>query len=536
MGPNFFTRKRSAVRICQVPLPHSILINKELRFKRNVPPSAFLLAISAPKVGHYGALWGTLLGVFARSFVNSFHLCKNSCLQIVCREITDNNHLLKGNIYFNNHLLEGQSTLIFMANIYIFWDGRSPRKDGTGTLKLALTHKRKTVYESLGVRIKKDEWDADKHQVIQRPDKKFLNVQIRKRLSDAEIALERIKLRKDFEDFDARGLLTLLMRGTDTADTPEDSDYVIPVYNEYITLARKTTTAQLYRYSLKNLMDFAPDIDTLRFKDINTAWLRRYQQWMLEQKKMEVNGANVYLRNLRAIFNFALQNEYTKARYPFKSIDMSTTEPDKRMIPYDKFLEFLSFPLEDNRIFYRDMFLLSFYLCGIRPVDLLHVKKSQIEDGRLEYCPEKLNGRTKLSIKVEPEAWEIIHKYEGKEYLIDVMEGRKDYKEFCKNWNRALKAIGKDIPCETKGKGGYTYTKIIHEGVVPYITAYYARTCWASIAYNELDIPMDIISQALGHKSGLRVTNFYVKRDVSKVDKANRKLIDKVKEDLRKLA
>ena len=43
---------------------------------------------------------------------------------------------------------------------------------------------------------------------------------------------------------------------------------------------------------------------------------------------------------------------------------------------------------------------------------------------------------------------------------------------------------------------------------------------------------MDIISQGLGHKSGLRVTNFYVKRDERKVDAVNRQLIDRIKADI----
>ena len=45
---------------------------------------------------------------------------------------------------------------------------------------------------------------------------------------------------------------------------------------------------------------------------------------------------------------------------------------------------------------------------------------------------------------------------------------------------------------------------------------------------------MDVISQALGHKSGLRVTNFYVKRSNTLVDQANRRMIDALNEGLAK--
>ena len=423
-----------------------------------------------------------------------------------------------------------------MANLYLFLDKRSPRKDGSWTLKMGLTHRHKTVYRSLDIHVKPDDWDAEKAQVVGRPDKKFLNVEIRKKLAEFTAGLARAEKRSDFYDMDARHLLDMIARGASTVDGPEEMDYVLPVYNEYITLCKKTSTAMVYRSSLNNLKEFEPEIDSLRFKDINVAWLRRYQNWLENDRGMEVNGANVYLRNLRTIFNYAIKNEFTSARYPFRDIDMSTTEPDKRTIPYEKFLEWATMPMPDYRDFYRDLFMLSFYLCGIRPVDLLHVKKDQVEDGRLIYWPEKLNGRTKLSIKIEPEAWAIIKKYEGKEYLLNILESRSDYKTFCKHWNKALRAIGVDTFAQKVGRRGTKYTTVKHNGIIPYITVYYSRTCFATYCYNVLELPMDTISQALGHKSGLAVTNFYVKRDSKKVDQANRNLIDRVSKDMAEYA
>ena len=346
------------------------------------------------------------------------------------------------------------------------------------------------------------------------------------------LALNRIMLRDDYEDMSAHEIMRMFVRGVDTVDHPDETDYIIPVYNEYIATCKKTSTAASYKSSLRNLIEYARDIDTLRFKDISVSWLRKYQKWLLEDRGMEVNGANVYLRNLRTIFNYAIRNEFTKARYPFKDIDMSTTEPDKKEVTWDKFLEWASKPMGDNREFYRDLFMLSFYLCGIRPVDLLNVKRDQVENGRLVYWPEKLNGRTKLSIRIEPEAWEIIRRYEGKEHLLNILDDRGDYRAFMQHWNKALKAIGTDIYTPTRCGNGKVYQLIKHDGIIPFITIYYARYCWASFAYNVLDIPMDTISQALGHKSGLKVTNFYVKRSNDKVDQANRAMIDRLKRDL----
>ena len=184
----------------------------------------------------------------------------------------------------------------------------------------------------------------------------------------------------------------MIAREDRTVDEPTDLDYVMPVYNEYITLCKKTGTAQLYKSSLRNLTEYcdyaflkewSPDINTLTFRDMNVAWLTRYQNWLydpIEGRGMTVNGANVYLRNLRRIFNWALKNDYTKARYPFKDIDMGIIETDKGEIKYETFIQWAATPMPDGRDFYRDLFMLSFYLCGIRPVDLLKVKKEQVSD------------------------------------------------------------------------------------------------------------------------------------------------------------
>ena len=410
---------------------------------------------------------------------------------------------------------------------------RRPKKDGRGTLKIALQHKHMMGYKTLDVNLLPEEWEASKNQITNRPDKKFLNVEIRTTYLRMAANLERVMRRADYEKLTAKDIMDMISRGATTVDEPSDLDYLLPVYNEYITLCRSTNTATSYKTSLNNLIEYCEgEIDTLTFRQINAGWLRKYQQWLTDDRGMGVNGANVYMRNLRTIFNYAINNEFTSAHYPFKEIDMSTIEPDKRTIPYEKFIEWATLPMSDQRNFYRDLFLLSFYLCGIRPVDLLHVKKSQVQDGRLVYYPKKLNGRTKLSIKIEPEAWEIIHRYEGKELLLNIMETRSDYQTFAKHWNAAIRAIGEDIREDRVGRKGKEYTKVTHKSLIPYMTVYYSRRCFATYLYNVLDTPMDVISQALGHSSGLRVTNLYVKRDMHKVDVANRNMIDRLKADM----
>lgn len=56
----------------------------------------------------------------------------------------------------------------------------------------------------------------------------------------------------------------------------------------------------------------------------------------------------------------------------------------------------------------------------------------------------------------------------------------------------------------------------------------FERRCglgWASLAAS-IDVPIEVISQALGHSYGLAVTLGYIVPDRRKVDEANRKVLD----------
>jgi integrase len=59
------------------------------------------------------------------------------------------------------------------------------------------------------------------------------------------------------------------------------------------------------------------------------------------------------------------------------------------------------------------------------------------------------------------------------------------------------------------------------------VTAYSARHSWATVAAS-LDIPDDVIALALGHTPRNATTDIYIRRDLRKVDEANRRVIDYV--------
>ena len=175
-----------------------------------------------------------------------------------------------------------------------------------------------------------------------------------------------------------------------------------------------------------------------------------------------------------------------------------------------------------------DPFKLCLFLIGINIADLCELKEIDAE-GRINYKRKKT--KKLYSIKVEPEALEIINRYRGKKYLLDILETHTNDHAFTTFFNRKLKNVG---PCVFKKNPNFAKThrrKFIKEPqpLFPKLTSYWARHTWATLA-SELDISEDIISHALGHSysTGAAVTQVYINFNRNKIDEANRKVIDHI--------
>ncbi len=276
--------------------------------------------------------------------------------------------------------------------------------------------------------------------------------------------------------------------------------------------SKKPSTCGVYMQTYRRMVAFMDTkLDTMKFEDVTKEWLTKFEQFLAKTAPSK-NARNIHLRNIRAVFNEALDDEITTF-YPFRRFKIRPVATRKRNLKVEDLRKLFTYPCEEYAVQYVDMFKLMFMLLGINAVDLFHLKK--IVDGRVEFYRAKTNRL--YSIKVEPEAMEIINKYRGKKCLLNVLDRYDNYKNYLKKMNNALKAIG---PVKRVGRGG----KKVREPLFPEISTYWARHSWATIAAS-LDIPKDTIAHALGH-GGDTVTDIYIDYDQSKVDEANRRVLN----------
>ena len=225
------------------------------------------------------------------------------------------------------------------------------------------------------------------------------------------------------------------------------------------------------------------------------------------------NTSSYYMRGLRAIYNRAVEKKMTVQRDPFKYVYTGIGKTVKRAVPLKvirqiRDMDLALFPAMD---FARDIFMFSFYTRGMSFIDMAYLKKKDLQNGILSYRRQKTGQQ--LFVKWEKPMQEIVDKYDtnATPYLLPVIrdmhaDARRQYKNAAHLVNDKLKKLGEQLGLD-----------------IP-LTSYVARHGWASIA-KDRNIPLAIISEAMGHDSEKTTRIYLASLDTSAVDKANSRIL-----------
>lgn len=392
------------------------------------------------------------------------------------------------------------------VSIHIYLDKRSAKRGDEAPLKIGINKQGSSAYINLGVKVLPTQWDSSKERIKNRPDKASLQSYIDTQKSTASnIVLELLK----------KGELTKL---TATQIKNKVVEIMEPTaatansfYSRYLVYAESRTakrTKDIYLVTAKRMVEYDAKIRTKAFEDITKDWLGGFDTF-LQSTSPSVNGRSIHFRNIRAVFRDAMANEITMS-YPFRVFKIKSEPTIKRSLTVDELHRLFSFHGNERQTMAVDMFKLSLFLIGINVADLCNL--SEIEkDGYLRYKRQKTQKL--YCIKVEPEALAIIEKYSGRNHLLNILDRYANVHTFTATLGKVLQSI---------------------EGFEN-LTSYWARHTWATIA-SELDIPVDVISHALGHSfsTGAKVTQVYINFNQQKIDDANRKVINYILNNVKK--
>lgn len=281
---------------------------------------------------------------------------------------------------------------------------------------------------------------------------------------------------------------------------------------------QKHGTANTYISTYRRFKEYRQNKD-LFFDELTPDMIEEYEAW-LANRNQKPNTIRFYLRTLNTLFCKAANNGMlSEERKLFSHVRLSYATTTKRALSEADILTLQNLKLEADTTlaFARDMFMFSFYMRGMPFVDIAYLKKSNLKNGILTYRRKKTNQP--LLVEWKQVHQEIVERYahqtEGSPYMFPIIKQTdgteyKQYKRVQEKVNRTLKKLGIMIGLKTP------------------LTAYVARHSWASIA-RDMNIPIPVISEGMGHQS-YKTTQVYLNSiDVSKISEANRTIIQRIR-------
>lgn len=263
---------------------------------------------------------------------------------------------------------------------------------------------------------------------------------------------------------------------------------------------QKIGIAKAYQATIRSLRAFCGTIE-IRFSDIDFRFLSRYEHFLLSGGATR-NTVAYYMRNLRSAYNRAKDEKVFIATEPapFNRFKLSVAKTIKRALPADSIrtLALSDLSSKPQLAYARDLFMASFYLRGMPFVDLIHLRRENVQNGHIVYSRRKTG--VLVVVRIVPQLQTIIDRYKtNSDYLFPCLSdcnttAQQQYEMYRRGlfyYNRHLKRLGIYLQLD-----------------VP-LTGYVARHTWATQAKNK-GASTTVISEGLGHASE-KITQIYLK-------------------------
>lgn len=367
------------------------------------------------------------------------------------------------------------------------------------TLLLRITVDRKHARIKLPYSVRTDQFNKDPNQshYIRQNHKRHakINAEIEDKIQEAKDTAKEIE--KDGKAITALSIKARMLQ-------PKSLSFFkyAEKLAEALEKSKRIGNFKKYRTITEKLKEFRKGEDLL-FQEIDVAFLNKYQAH-LEKLGNATNTVHGNLRTIRAIYYRAIDEELVKqGNNPFFTFKMKAGKAERVRLTFDELLLIEKLDLKKGELLWnvRNAFMFAFYCAGIRVSDILMLKWSNINNGRLEY--EMYKTKLRHSVKLVDQAKAILGSYnKGKpeDYIFPFFSSDIDYSDelFLFNQlaskttllNKSLKTIA------TKAK------------INKKISTHTARHTFADLA-RQKDINLYNISKALGH-SKLNVTENYL--------------------------
>lgn len=238
----------------------------------------------------------------------------------------------------------------------------------------------------------------------------------------------------------------------------------------------------------------------------------------LQRRGLVRNSISFYMRILRAVYNSAVRHLLVEQTYPFSDVYTGVDRTRKRAVGETVVSRLFRLDLSRSAslTLARDMFLFSYCTMGMAFVDMAYLRKDDIRGGSIHYVRRK-TGQP-LCVRMEPCIRQIVDRYADRSevYVFPILKSEDPEKTYARYqvalnyYNRQLKQLGRMLHLDSG------------------LTSYVARHSWATAARNH-NIPVSVISAAMGHQSEKTTQIYLAMLEDSVIDSANQEIISCIK-------
>lgn len=285
-------------------------------------------------------------------------------------------------------------------------------------------------------------------------------------------------------------------------------------------------TAHVYRSVYKSIKAY--EEREVEFSSVGYVWVKSYESY-LEKRRLQWNTISTYMRVIRAVYNRAIDcGLATPIPHLFKHVFTGRITNHQRALAAEDMRKLTDTALPDtyrSKPISKELFeeltwaraclelMLRFH--GMPFVDLAHLRKCDLHGDRLVLLRQK-TGR-QLTVKVSKRAKELMEPYLNTDpespYLLNFVNGPMEDAGSYQDYQRLLRLF--NLRLAQLASLCRVYQKV---------TTYCARHTWAT-AGKYCHVPIEVISEALGHASVTTTEGYMKSFEESKVEEGNQKIM-----------
>ena len=299
------------------------------------------------------------------------------------------------------------------------------------------------------------------------------------------------------------------------------TDFFKGFTNKMINAGRENP-AQNYTCAINSLIRFCGK-EKLNFSEITSKLIN---EW-IESLKDTARAKNLYPLCISTVFSAGLleYNDYDRDNIRIKNLPFMRVKipknnlAEKRAVNQRTLLKLFTADVSKAKLdvktpLAQDVAMLIFCLAGINVADLYYMDKTCRVGNKLYYIRHKVEAKrgksAKMEISIPKCILPLFDKYKGANKLFSFSDQINTENNFLKAIDMGLKEVA-------------TIAKVKEN-----ITTYTFRHSWATIAQNDCGASTELVGFALNHVSAHRITDGYIKKDFTPIDKLNAKVIDYV--------